>query len=100
MGEKLTRVYKKMDISSVKEHLMIYGDLSAACAHCNEMNFKLEATHCPECKTEFKYISFRNIKTHIPKIQKLLVERPKLVIIDYDDYKRNLGALKAEEFLK
>jgi len=31
---------------------------------------------------------------------KLLEERPDMKIIDYEDYKRNLDAIKAEEFLK
>jgi len=31
---------------------------------------------------------------------KLSHERPDLVFIDYDDFKRTEGALKAQEFLK
>jgi len=100
MSHKLVRIYKKYDIKEIKEHLFIYGDLSASCANCNKMDLKLDTAHCPECQTEFTYISFRNIKPHMPKVQKLLAERPHLVIVDYDDYKRNIGALKAEEFLK
>ena len=100
MSEKFIRVYKKFDVREIKSHLLIYGDLSASCAGCNKMDFKLETTHCPECHAEFKYISFRNIKTHFPKIQKLTSERPDLIIIDYDDYIRSVGAMKAQEFLK
>ena len=100
MAEKLVRVYKKLDVSLVKSQLLIYGDLGGSCAHCSEMNVKLSDTHCPQCKTEFKYISFRDVKTQLPKIFKLFEERPSLVIVDFEDYKRNIGALKAEEFLK
>ena len=100
MGEKFIRIYKKLDVLTIKPHLMVYGDLSASCANCDKIDLKLEMSHCPGCQTEFKYISFRNIKVHIPKIYKILHERPNLMIVDYDDYKRNIGISKAEEFLK
>ncbi len=100
MTEKFIRVYKKFDVTSIKSHLMIYGDLSAACGKCDQIDLKLEMTQCPSCQTEFQYIAFRNIKTHFPKIQKLSYERPGLIIVDFDDYKRNLGVAKAEEFLR
>jgi hypothetical protein len=80
--------------------LMVYGDISAACENCHTIDLKLDMTHCPQCKTEFKFISFRNIKTHLPKVQRLFDERRAVKIVDFDDYKRNIGALKAEEFLK
>ncbi len=99
MSEKFIRVYKKYDVSKIKPHLMIYGDLSASCANCNHMGVKLENVHCPECNTEFKYISFRNIRVHMPKLQKLIEQRP-VAIVDYDDYQKNVGASKAEDFFK
>jgi len=79
---------------------MIYGDLSGSCSKCQAIDLKMDVTVCPKCETEFKYVSFRNVKVHLPKMFKLMEERPHLGIIDYDDYKRNVGALKAEEFLK
>ena len=100
MTERLTRVYRRMDIQQIKSHVLVYGDLSASCDNCQAMELRLEHTHCPQCKTEFKYIAFRNVKNHLPKILKILAERPGLVIVDFDDYKRNLGAIKAEEFLR
>lgn len=100
MNEKLMRVYKKLDINDVKSHLMIYGDLAASCAHCQKMDVKLESVSCPNCKTEFEYIAFRNVKVHMPKILKLSQERPTLVIVDYEDYHRLTGEQKAREFLK
>jgi inorganic pyrophosphatase/exopolyphosphatase len=100
MSEKFIRLYKKLDINELKKHLMIYGDISANCANCNAFNIKIDMTNCPECGTEFKYISFRNIGVHMPKVIKLVEEKPQMLIIDHDDFKRSLGALKAEEFLK
>ncbi|MBF0531785.1 MAG: hypothetical protein HQL23_01675 [Candidatus Omnitrophica bacterium] len=98
--EKLIRVYQKNDPKAVNEHLLIYGDVSGQCGHCNALDVKLEMNFCPSCKTEFLYVAFRNIKFHLPKVTKLFAQRPSLKIIDYDDHKRNLGELKAEEFLK
>ncbi len=100
MNEKLIRVYKKFDINTIKKHLLIYGDLSANCANCNEIGIKLDMPKCPKCATEFKYVAFRNVKTNLPKMNKLTAQRPSLNIIDIDDYQRSVAALKAEEFLK
>ena len=97
--DKLIRVYQKLDVQTIKSCLLIYGDLGGSCASCNKMDIKLDATHCPACGAEFKYISFRNIKVHMPKVQKLLAER-QLIIIDFEDYSRQMGAMKAHDFLK
>lgn len=100
MGQKFLKIYKKADIKEVKEHLLIYGDLAGNCANCQAMDLKVDTVQCPQCQTSFKYIAFRNIKHHLPKMQKLSEERTDLTFVDHDDFSRNLGALKAEEFLK
>ena len=100
MSDQLIRFYKKADAAVIKKNLLIHGDLTASCGNCQAMDFKWETTHCPACQAEFKYISFRNVRTHIPKIYKLMEERPTVMIIDYDDYSRNLGASKAKDFFK
>ena len=100
MNQKFLRVYKKLDIVDIKQHLLIYGDLSANCANCQAIDVKLDARQCPQCAAGFKYIAFRNIKNHLPKLQKLNDERPDLIFVDYEDFSRNLGVLKAQEFLK
>ena len=100
MTQRLIRIYKQLDIHDIKNHLLICGDLTANCSQCNSVGLKLELTRCPQCQTDFKYIAFRNIKDHLPKILKLNRERPDLILVDYDDFKLILGALKAEEFLR
>jgi len=100
MNEKLIRIYQKKDILLIRKHLLVYGDLSASCQNCKAIDLPMNIHKCPECHTEFKYISFRNVKTHISKIIKLMAQRPSVVIIDFDDYKRNLGVINAENFLK
>ena len=79
---------------------MIYGDLAAACSHCHALDIKLVSSICPECRTEFKYIAFRNVTHHFPKMEQLNEENPKAVMIDYEDYKRSLAKTKAEDFWK
>ncbi len=100
MSEKFIRIYKKFYIDEIKAHLLIYGDLGGNCAACHKMGIPLEATRCPECAAEFKYIAFRNPRVHMPKILRLQEERPEILIIDHEDYSRHTGEQKARDFLK
>lgn len=92
------RVFKKVDLDDVREHLMICGDLSASCSKCKEMGFKMDLPQCPGCGTDFKYVAFRNIKENMPKILKLSETHPRLIVVDFDDFKRIDSASKAKEF--
>jgi len=98
MIKKLIRVYQKLDFSDIREHTMVYGDLAAACSKCNALNVRITESICPECRTEFKYIAFRNVRNHLPKMNKIHEENPKIRMIDFDDYKRILAEIKAQEF--
>ena len=100
MSEQFIRVYKYMDVSEIKQNLLVYGDISGSCAKCNAISVKLDSVECPECKTKFNYISFRNIKSHLPKLPRVLGEKPYLAIIDFEDYSRNMGKSKAEGLFK
>ena len=100
MSQKFIRIYRYLDINDIKNHLLIWGDLSAQCLKCNSLGLKLDLTCCPHCQTEFKYVSFRNVRDHLPKLQRISQERPGVIFVDYDDYRKLSGALKAEEFLK
>ncbi|MDO8580148.1 MAG: hypothetical protein Q7S13_01555 [Candidatus Omnitrophota bacterium] len=100
MIEKLVRVYAKYDVAKIAPHLLIYGDLSGACGHCQATDIKLDTKDCPQCGNAFRYVAFRNVKSHIPKIYKLIEERPEVIIVDFDDFKRETGAAKAQEFFK
>ena len=100
MGKMFVRVYQPLDIADIKKHLLIYGDLSANCANCQAIDLKLGSRQCPACKTEFKYIAFRNVRSHIPKLIKLHDEHPEVMLIDFDDFQRHWATLKAQEFLR
>ncbi|MCK5178890.1 MAG: hypothetical protein KAR32_05110 [Candidatus Omnitrophica bacterium] len=100
MSQKFIRVYKKMNIDEIKQHLLIYGDLSAQCANCQAMDLKLDMTACPKCEAEFKYITFRNVRNHLPKLQKINEATPDIQFVDFDDYKRSISEMKARDFLR
>lgn len=100
MSEKLIRVFKKIDVEHIKQNVLVCGDLSANCSKCNAVGIKLGALKCPECSTEFKCITFRSLHGNMPKILKMIDERKDLMVIDYDDFKKATGALKAHDLFK
>ncbi|MFT7538378.1 MAG: hypothetical protein ACI9F2_000521, partial [Lysobacterales bacterium] len=71
MSERYIRVFQKIDVKKVGENLLIFGDLSAVCGKCNEMGLALQDHKCKACDTEFKYIAFRNVRNHLPKLRNL-----------------------------
>ena len=87
-------------MSQIKPNLLIYGDLGGSCGSCGEIDVKLDGLKCHKCDTHFKYVAFRNVKSHFPKMYKIAEERPDIVFIDYGDYEKIVGASKAEEFFK
>ena len=100
MSEKLIRAYRKLDVGVIKPQLLVYGDLAGTCENCGTLDIKIDIPKCPKCAAEFKYIAFRNVKAHLPKMIKLAEQRPSITMVDYDDYKHQLGAKKAEDFFK
>ena len=99
MSERFIRIYKKYYLDEVKTHLMTYGALSGTCANCKHMDLKVDTPQCPECKTEFKYIAFQNVREHMPKLLKISHEHPHIIFVDYDDFKRIEGEEKAKGIL-
>ncbi|MFA5059869.1 MAG: hypothetical protein WC676_04510 [Candidatus Omnitrophota bacterium] len=100
MNIKFLRVFKRVDVDDVKGHLLICGDLSASCSKCAAVGIKLDSSKCPECQTDFRYVTFRNIKENMPKVQRLSEPPLALSVIDFDDYKKITGAQKAEDFFR
>lgn len=100
MNLKFIRVYKKVDVDHIKEHLIICGDLSASCSKCNELSIKMDSPKCPSCQTDFLYMAFRNVKENMPKIHKFSETRPDLMLVDYEDFKRTSDAIKARGLLE
>ena len=99
-SEKFLRVYKKFDFHAIKSQILIYGAISGSCGNCKAIDLKLDKLQCPNCLTHFHYPSFLNVNDHMLKLLRLNDERPDITFIDYEDFKKVEGALKAEEFLK
>ncbi|MBF0489383.1 MAG: hypothetical protein HQL15_02030 [Candidatus Omnitrophica bacterium] len=98
-SERYIRIYKKFYFDEMKAHTLLYAALSGSCSHCKEIDIKLDALECPSCKNKFKYIGFMHLKDHLPKMQKISHERPEITFIDYDDFKKIEGELRARDIL-
>lgn len=87
------RVWKEFDLGDISEHLLIVGDVTGDCSKCRALGIDYsDAKECPECGTHFKYIATRT--GHTPKIKQ---RRPDLIFIDFDDYRKATGKLKARK---
>jgi hypothetical protein len=103
MKNEFFRVFQVFDIEEVQKHLLILGDLKADCANCRALGIDgYTATHCPECKTEFKYLTSRRLEMHpgerFQLARRVHEQRPGYVFIDYSDYMHLLGKKKARDF--
>ncbi len=92
------RVWEELDLADVEKHLLVVGDLSSECFCCHKLGIDSGAKACPGCSAIFKYIGFRR-KLQIPYLQKIRAERPRIVIIDFDDFKKSLGKRDARKLL-
>ncbi|MBF0486403.1 MAG: hypothetical protein HQL16_07820 [Candidatus Omnitrophica bacterium] len=95
----MIRIYQHLDFNDVKEHTLEYGVLAGICSKCKCLDVKLDALFCPSCGTPFKYIAFQNIREHLPKMLKINEERTAVRFVDYQDFKRIEGEMKARSIL-
>lgn len=81
------RTLKEFDYEDVEAHLLVVGDLKGDCFHCREIGIDyLTASRCPQCGTEFKYISSRQQKSAgVKLIAALHHKRPDLIFVELDD---------------
>jgi predicted amidophosphoribosyltransferase len=99
MDRRFIRVYKELDIEDVSKHLIIFGDLHGTCSNCSKLGLNFSIRICPECKTEFKYATFSSQSHRVSQMDKI-VKTEDLIFIDYNDYKRIMGKIKARDFFK
>ena len=92
------RLWEDLDLADVEKHLLVVGDLSAECFGCHKVGINSKARACPECSAIFKYIGFRR-KLQISYLRKVRDERPRIAIIDFDDFKKSLGKRDARKLL-
>ncbi|MDP2939341.1 MAG: hypothetical protein Q8O13_04575 [Candidatus Omnitrophota bacterium] len=100
MAKRLLRSWIEIDVDEVSEHLLIIGDLLASCSKCSSLDLKSDSKSCPKCNTQFKYIAFRNPEENFSKILKLKQENPNSIFIDYNDFKKITGSIKARKLFK
>ncbi len=98
-SERYLRIYKRFYFDELKSHTLLYGVLSGSCSHCKEIDIKLDSLQCPSCNNVFKYIAFMNVSDHMPKMLKIAHERPDLIFVDYNDFKKIEGELRAKDIL-
>lgn len=85
------RVWKEMEVSDIEKHLLIVGEVTGDCSNCRELGINYSSAKvCPKCGKEFKYIA-----TRFHEIGKIKQKRPDLIFIDFEDYKKITGKMKA-----
>lgn len=88
---KYIRVWEYLDVTDVSSHLLIVGESTGDCSNCRTLGIDYaEAKTCPSCKTLFKYIASRT-----KEAARLKTKRPDLICIDFDDYRKITGSMKA-----
>jgi len=95
---RFVRVWEELDLADIEKHLIVVGDLSAECFCCHKIGIDSKARACPDCSAIFKYIGFRR-KVQASYLQKVKGERPRIILIDFDDFKRSLGKRDARKLL-
>ena len=102
MAQEYLRVFKPFDVEEVKKHLLILGDLKGDCASCRALGINPDQGVCPECRTDFKYVTSRRLESHAGErfqfAKKMQERRPDLIVIDYSDYTKVMGKKKARDF--
>lgn len=89
---EFVRIWKAVDINDISEHLLVVGEAKGDCAKCRALGIDYSsAKNCPECGTEFKYIASRS-----REVAKIINKRPDLIFIDFEDYKKVTGKIKAK----
>ena len=92
------RVWEELDLADVEKHLIVAGDLSAECFCCHKVGIGLKAKACPDCAAFFKYMGFRR-KVQPSYLRKVKEELPRIVFIDFEDFKKFLGKRNARKLL-
>lgn len=102
MDKCYLRTYQEYDFDTVKAHLLILGDLSADCAACRALGIDpYTATSCPQCGTDFRFVTSRRIENHPEEryqiIRRFRDKRSDIPFIDFGDFNKSLGHKKARE---
>ena len=97
------RVGQEREYDDVSKHLLVVGELSGDCFSCRAVGIDYrKEKYCPQCKTDFKFISLRKSSSSITTahLARLCQARPDLVYIEFSDVKEISDRLKAKSFFK
>lgn len=92
MVKQPIRVWTELDIDEISRHLLVVGEVTADCYNCKEIGLDyVSLKSCPKCNSPFKYIASRS-----HEIKKIKNRRQDLIFIDFDDFKKAAGFIKAK----
>ena len=96
--EDFLRIWMKLDLEEIKNHLLVVGELSGECFSCHKVGIKIGEKKCPQCKKEFKYIGFRRKADAflVRKFKKLYSEAE---FIDFGDFKKAFSKKEVKRIL-
>ncbi|MCB1160318.1 MAG: hypothetical protein KDK45_22640 [Leptospiraceae bacterium] len=83
------RIWKKMDVQEIKDHLITVDDLYGTCGKCKQLGLNYTKDRkCKNCGTEFRYItSTSKDKQDIIKIlERIKKDSLSLTVIEREDY--------------
>lgn len=93
------RIWQELDIKEIEKNLLVVGELSSRCFSCSHIGIENIVSSCAQCGSKFLYVGFMR-----PVTSKLLREvkekLPSAVIIDFSDFKREIGKDKAKNIFK
>jgi hypothetical protein len=103
MANYYIRVAKELDYDEITKHLLIAGDLTGDCFSCRQVGIDhSREKYCPQCKTDFRYISLRKFSDPVKgaQIARLCQKRPDLTYVEYADIKEIADRLKVKNIFK
>ena len=99
------RIWQEQDVGQITAQLLMVGDLKSDCANCRQLGLDCAtAVSCPSCHVIFKYVTSRHAggiqEGRMGIVKRIKAKRQDLIFIDYDDYKKIIGRIKAKDFFK
>ena len=100
MEKRFIRIWSELEIEDIAEHLIVIGELKGTCNKCQALGLDLTSKACPACNTEFKYATFISAHDRGAQFNKMRAREGRVAFVDYDDFKKAIGEVKAKKFLQ
>ncbi|MFC1594402.1 hypothetical protein ACFL38_03650 [Candidatus Omnitrophota bacterium] len=100
MEKRFIRIWDELEVEKIAGSLLIIGDVLATCNNCQELGLDAKVRMCPKCSTEFKYAAFSSKRLGVSEYNKIRSRKGESIFIDYEDFKKAIGDIKAKNFLK